>query len=216
MIQRLREGSPSGGAWDVLLFSGGGNDIVSNPMALWVRDFAAGKLPEALIHRPRYDAALAIVRAGYEDLIAMRDALSPQTQLVFHAYDFTISDGRGICHLDPWLKPTFDLRGFPSQQAGFKVVKLMLSDLAKMLSVLEAKSPKVAFINGQGTLAPDPGNWHNEPHPSRQGFALFAVLFHERLKQLFPDRVSGRRPGLTRHVLGTQARGDTSSRPQSL
>jgi len=189
MTRQLRDGSPSGGAWDVLLFSGGGNDIVSNPMALWVRDFAAGKPPEDLIHRPRYDAALAIVRAGYEDLIAMRDALSPQTQLIFHAYDFAVPDGRGICHLGPWLKPTFDLRGFPSQQAGFEVVKLMLSDLAKVLASLEAAHPKVGFINGQGTLAPERDNWHNELHPSRQGFEKFAVLFHERLTALFPNRV---------------------------
>lgn len=189
MTQRLRDGSPSGGAWDVLMFSGGGNDIVSNPMALWVRDFAASKPPESLIHRPRYDAALAIVRAGYEDLIAMRDALSPQTQLIFHAYDFAVPDGRGICHLGPWLKPTFDLRGFPSQQAGFEVVKLMLSDLAKMLASLEAAHPKVSFINGQGTLAPDRDNWHNELHPSRQGFERFAVLFHGRLRALFPLQI---------------------------
>ena len=189
MAQQLRDGSPAGGAWDVLLFSGGGNDIVSNPMALWVRDFAPGKPPESLIHRTRYDAALAIVRAGYEDLIAMRNALSPQTQLVFHAYDFAVPDGRGICHIGPWLKPTFDLRGFPSQQAGFEVVKLMLSDLAQMLRELETKHPKVSFINGQGTLAPKPENWHNELHPSRQGFEKFAVLFHERLRALFPNRV---------------------------
>jgi hypothetical protein len=189
MTKQLRDGSPSGGAWDVLLFSGGGNDIVSNPMALWVRDFAAGQPPESLIHRPRYDAALAIVRAGYEDLIAMRDALSPKTQLVFHAYDFAMPDGRGICHLGPWLKPTFDLRGFPSQQAGFEVVKLMLSDLAKVLASLETAHSKVSFINGQGTLAPERDNWHNELHPSRKGFEKFAVLFHERLKALFPNRV---------------------------
>lgn len=189
MAQQLRDGCPSGGPWDVLLFSGGGNDIVANPMALWVRDFAAGQPPESLVHRPRYDAALAIVRAGYEDLIAMRDALSPMTQLVFHAYDFAVPDGRAVCHLGPWLKPTFDLRGFPSQQAGFEVVKLMLSDLAKMLASLEAVHPKLTFINGQGTLAPDRDDWHNELHPSRKGFEKFAVLFHEQLRALFPNRL---------------------------
>jgi hypothetical protein len=189
MAQQLRDGSPSGGAWDVLLFSGGGNDIVANPMALWVRDFAAGQPPAALIHRARYDAALAIVRAGYEDLIALRDALSPGTQLVFHAYDFALPDGRGICHLGPWLKPTFDLRGFPSQQAAFEVVKLMLSELADMLTALQTAHPRVTFINGQGTLAPQRDSWHNELHPSRQGFDAFAALFRDRLKVLFPDRV---------------------------
>ncbi|MEJ8853529.1 hypothetical protein WKW79_03055 [Variovorax robiniae] len=189
MAEQLSAGCPTGGEWEVLLFSGGGNDIVANPMALWVRDFVAGQPPEQLIHRPRFDAALAIVRAGYEDLIALRDALSPRTHLVFHAYDFALPDGRGVCHLGPWLKPTFDLRGFTSQQAGAKVVRLMLSDLASMLQALATAHQGVTFINGQGTLAAKPESWHNELHPSRQGFDKFADLFHARLKALFPSRM---------------------------
>lgn len=189
MAQQLRNGCPAGGAWDVLLFSGGGNDIVDDPMALWVRDFTAGLPPEQQIHRPRFDVALAMVRAGYEDLIEMRDALSPGTHLIFHTYDFAIPDGRGICHLGPWLKPTLDLRGFPSQAAGFEVVKVMLSEFALMLQSLQAAHTAVTVINGQGTLAPQPSSWHNELHPSRQGFNQFADLFHERLKALFPNRV---------------------------
>ena len=39
LISSSPTGCPAGGPWDVLLFSGGGNDIVDNPMALWVRDF---------------------------------------------------------------------------------------------------------------------------------------------------------------------------------
>ena len=69
------------------------------------------------IHQARFDTALALVRAGYEDLISLRDELSPSTHLVFHGYDFAIPDGRGICHLGPWLKPTFDLRKFPTRAA---------------------------------------------------------------------------------------------------
>ena len=39
LTEQLRNGCPAGGPWDVLLFSGGGNDIVDNPMALWIRDW---------------------------------------------------------------------------------------------------------------------------------------------------------------------------------
>ena len=37
LIEQLTHRCPAGGAWDAMLFSGGGNDIVDNPMALWVR-----------------------------------------------------------------------------------------------------------------------------------------------------------------------------------
>ena len=190
LSNRLKAGSPAGGPWDVLLFSGGGNDIVDNPMALWIRDFNRSTPAADHIIQHRFDAALALVRAGYEDLIAFRDSLSPQTHLIFHAYDFAIPDGRGVCFLGPWLKPAFDSHGFPKTGGvSQEVVKEMLSQFAVMLRDLETRHPRVTTINAQGTLAPVKASWHNELHPSRAGFDEFARIFHERLKALFPGRV---------------------------
>jgi hypothetical protein len=187
LAEQFTNGCPAGGPWDVLLFSGGGNDIVDNPMALWVKDWNPALPPGDHIHKARFDAALALVRAGYEDLIELRDKLSQTTHLVFQGYDFAIPDGRGICGFGPWLQPTFKLRKFPTLAAGQAVVKAMLQQFAAMLTSLA--SPTVTFINGQGTLAPQPNSWHNELHPARAGFQQFADLFHVRLKALFPDRV---------------------------
>jgi len=190
IVEQLTNGCPAGGPWDAMLFSGGGNDIVDNPMALWIRDFKQGASPASLIHQPRFDAALALVRAGYEDLIALRNKLSPSTHLFFQGYDFAIPDGRGICGLGPWLLPTFQLRGFPSNGAVARaVVKAMLQQFAALLTALAAQ-PKVTFINGQGTLAPTTSSWHNELHPSSAGFDQFADLFQRELKKVFPNRVA--------------------------
>lgn len=189
LIECLTEGCPAGGPWDAMLFSGGGNDIVDNPMALWVRDFVPGAAPADLIHQERFATALALVRAGYEDLIALRDALTPGTHLLFHGYDFAIPDGRGICNKGPWLSPTFELRRFPDRDSAFAVVKEMLTRFAAMLKALESH-PKVTFIATQGTLQPVPAAWHNELHPAKAGFETFADLFHAQLKTLFPERVA--------------------------
>jgi hypothetical protein len=187
LADQLRRGCPAGGPWDVLLFSGGGNDVVDNPMALWIKDFDAAFPPAGLINQPRFDAVLALVRAGYEDLISLRDALSPTTHLVFHAYDFAIPDGRGICNLGPWLKPTFDMRGFPTRDSAFEVVKVILQQFAALLKSLTRAN--VSFINAQGTLTPQPSSWHNELHPAKDGFNRFAEIFHQELKARFPARV---------------------------
>src|SRR5262245_12212257 len=189
LIEQFTNGCPAGGPWDAMLFSGGGNDIVDNPMALWIRDFNPTLPPAAQIHQARLDAALALVRAGYEDLISLRDRLSPQTHLFFHGYDFAIPDGRGICFLGPWLEPTFDLRGFPTQAAAFEVMTILLQQFAALLESLESSHSKVTFINGQGTLVPTPRSWHNELHPAKSGFEAFATLFHDALKSVFPNQV---------------------------
>jgi hypothetical protein len=189
LITQFTNGCPAGGSWDAMLFSGGGNDIVDNPMALWVKDFDPHIPIEEHLHAQRFDTALALVRAGYEDLIALRDRLSPTTKLIFHAYDFAIPDGRGICFLGPWLKPTFDLRKFPNQAGAARVVKEMLVRFATMLSQLAVAHTDVLFINAQGTLAPVSSSWHNELHPARKGFQQFAERFRSELKQLFPQKV---------------------------
>jgi hypothetical protein len=188
LSRHLTDGCPAGGPWDVLLFSGGGNDIVDNPMALWVIDWNPNIPPEAHIHQARFGAALALVRAGFEDLIALRDQLSPNTHLIFHGYDFAIPDGRGVCFLGPWLEPTFKLRKFPNRAAMSAVVRGMLEQFAAMLTALS--TPNVTFLNTQGTLSPQPSSWHNELHPSKQGFEKFALLFQAKLKALFPARVA--------------------------
>jgi hypothetical protein len=96
------------------------------------------------------------VRAAYEVLIGLRDSLSPKTRLFFHAYDFAIPDGRGVCYLGPWLKPTFDLRGFPTQASAFGVMKILLEQFAAMIRSLELSHAGVTVINSQGTLVPRP------------------------------------------------------------
>ncbi len=130
-----------------------------------------------------------MVRAGYEDLIALRNAISATTHLVFHGYDFAIPDGRGICNKGPWMKPAFDLRGFPDRASAFAVVKVMLKRFAAMLDDL-AQAPGVSVVKTQGTLAEQPSAWHNELHPQKAGFETFAGLFHAALKARFPARVA--------------------------
>jgi hypothetical protein len=197
LMQLLTDGCPAGGPWEALLFSGGGNDIVDNPMALWLRDFNPSLPPAAQINQPRFDSALALVRAGYEDLIDLRNQLSPGTHLFFHAYDFAFPDGRGVCTLGPWLEPAFKLRKFPPFEPGnpvgpgHAVVKEMLTQFATMLTGLEAADPKkkITFIDTHRTLAPAPSSWDNELHPNGDGFDLFAELFHKEVEAVFPGRV---------------------------
>ncbi len=189
LIDQLSNGSPAGGSWDVLLFSGGGNDIVGNPMALWIQDFKTGVPPANLLNKARFEVALKLVQAGYEDLIEMRDTLSPSTHLMFHGYDFAIPDGRGICGMGPWLKPAFDLRRFPSLQPALAVVKSMLQQFAAMLQAFASSHRDVTFVNTQGVLQPVTASWHNELHPSKSGFNSVADIFHLNLKTLFPNRV---------------------------
>src|SRR4051794_32409189 len=47
---------------------------------------------------------------------------------------------------------------------------------------IDLSGPTVTFINGQGTLPPQPSSWNNELHPEKAGFEKFADLFQTKLK----------------------------------
>jgi hypothetical protein len=190
LVDHLQKGCPAGGPWDVLLFSGGGNDVVDNHLEECVKEYDPAIPVQNHIEQGKYNAVLTLLRKGYEDLIAIRDTSSPTTHLIFHAYDFAIPDGRDAVIFGPWLEPTFNLRRFPRRprlQEKIEVVKAMLQQFAALLQSLER--PGVTFINTQDTLSPQPSSWHNEMHPEKAGFNCFAKIFHEKLKELFPGRV---------------------------
>lgn len=189
LTTQLASGMQPGKPWDVLLFSGGGNDIVGDPMALWVDDYNPGVPAEQLLNEARFAAALRMVQSGYEDLVQLRNRHSPGTLLILHSYDFAIPDGRGVCGYGPWLKPAFDLRGFPSMLPRVQVVNAMLKKFAGMLQTLADHHPGVIFINTQATLSPVAASWHNELHPSEEGFDKVAAVIHQRIQALFPGRV---------------------------
>jgi len=110
--------------------------------------------------------------------------------MFFHTYDFAIPDGRGVCFLGPWLKPTVVVRMFPDDGVAARaVVQWMLRRFAAMLKDLQDSTSGVTVVDGQGTLPGTSDAWHNELHPSRNGFDEFAHLFRAALKQRFPAHV---------------------------
>jgi hypothetical protein len=191
LAKELKRMVDLGTPYDVLLFSGGGNDIVGDPLCLWVQTFDSTIPPAQHVQTARYQAALGLVRAGYEDLIAIRDAVSPTTRLLLHAYDFAIPDGSGVCFYGPWLKPSFDLRGFPTMTTtnGAAVVKEMLTLFRTLLAQLAAAQPSsVALVETQNTLQ-GPADWDNELHPDPGGFDAIVEKFRAKLAALFPGRI---------------------------
>jgi hypothetical protein len=188
LAEELQRMTNLGTPYDVLLFSGGGNDIVGDPLCLWIKTWDPNFPPAQHVQAARFQAALDLVRAAYEDLVAIRGATSPGTRILLHAYDFAIPDGRKVCFFGPWLKPSFDLRGFPTISDGAGAVVKMLEGFRDTLAALAAAHPNVTLVGTQGTLN-GTADWHNELHPSKGGFDAIVEVFRAQLAVLFPGRV---------------------------
>jgi hypothetical protein len=184
ITRRLTDGVPDvGGAFDILLFSGGGNDLVGDQFCIWLKQYQPGMSAQDVIDTPRLDAVLAIVEAGYRDLLEIRNAMSPTTSVFLHTYDFAVPNGKGVCGVGPWLRPSLKFRQVPQPlRAG--VVKEMLVRFDSRVRQLAAGYPKVYVVPTQGTLSAS--EWDNEIHPDRKGFEKVAGKFAAELRAKFP------------------------------
>ena len=176
---------------DFLWHSGGGLGGIALA-ALLGRDGALGadKRPDGgLHHRPKAKRVVQLFMAGAASHLDLFDFKPELVKRHGRPSDFGEHVEAFQNGLGPWLKPTFDLRGFPTQVSAFGVMKILLEQFAAMIRSLELSHAGVTVINSQGTLVPRPGSWHNELHPSKDGFKVFAKLWHDSLKAAFPTRV---------------------------
>ncbi len=177
--------------FNVLLFSGGGNDIVGEHFVLWVKDRNSVQGdPRRAINDPVFEAMLDVIQAGYEQLIAIRDRIAAQTPgrsitIFLHAYDFARPTGKDVCGIGPWLKPSLEYRGWTDRAEANEVVRQALSRFRARLAMLAR--PDVILVPTQGTLADN--EWNDELHPSERGFKKIAEVFYDAMQAKFPDQL---------------------------
>jgi hypothetical protein len=185
ITRRLVDGIPNEARpFDILLFSGGGNDLVGDQFCIWLKKFQAGMSAPDIIDTGRFECVLGIVEAGYRDIIEIRNTESPKTAIYLHTYDFAIPDGRPACGVGPWLKPSLDFRGVPASLQR-DVVKDMLLRFGKRIHQVAGNYTNVFVVPTQGTLSND--EWSNEIHPDRTGFDKLADRFAAALGSKFPS-----------------------------
>jgi hypothetical protein len=157
---------------DILLFSGGGNDIAGNQLVTLLNQNRDGDVLKAIAW-DRLDAALDLTMAMYDDLDELRNEIAPECLIVTHEYDFAIPRDRGILWIGPWIKPSLEYCGWTRTKDQQDIVKLLLNEFGKRLEDWDA--PNHLHISTQGTLSA--ADWHDEMHPNRSGFNRIARKF---------------------------------------
>lgn len=185
IAKRLEQSVNDKEPFDALLFSGGGNDIVGDQLCIWLKAYAQGMPADQVVDTGRFDAVLSIVEAGYQDLVEIRNHISPETTIFLHTYDFAVPSGKGVCRIGPWLEPSLKFRGVP-KALQWDVVHEILVHFDQRIRILASNARDVMLVSTQGTLQPTDEWWANEPHPTDKGFKAIAQKFQAALKARFP------------------------------
>ncbi len=176
----------------ILLFSGGGNDII-DAMPEILRPKCPGVGWRSCINDDALAETIGSIRTGYESLLGLRDRHNPHCHIFTHAYDFPTVNGEPIRIFGkpvrrPPITTEFRRKGFKRPEDRRKIVRFVLAEFHAMLYELEmdALNP-FTVVDTRGTL--HPVHWQDEMHPSDRGFGLVARRIGRAIRKYFPQAI---------------------------
>lgn len=172
---------------DVLLYSGGGNDIVGQwDMEFFLKQKTSGMGWEKCIKKQRFMRKLTQIKTAWLDLLALRDDHSPETVIITHGYDYPIPRNEGFTIFNfrlvgSWMYPAMVEKGINDPQDQREIAKWMIAGLNTMLNGIAAGKKGFRVANTPGTVAED--EWADEIHPNKKGFEKVAKLLTDQIKE---------------------------------
>jgi hypothetical protein len=200
VVRNSREKKPK-----AFLFSGAGNDFAGPEFILAIHHAAAKK---SGLNRGVVDALFReylepdIRRVVETATAAARGAGLGSIPVILHGYDHAFPDGRAAVNLwikkiGPWTHPSFAMKGYPYRNDADltirrRIVSSMIDGVYQMMDRIKADYQNVTVVDVRGTL-PTRKDWHDELHPSRDGFRKVAALFHQAITKALGNRSGGTR-----------------------
>ncbi|MEO6072281.1 MAG: SGNH/GDSL hydrolase family protein [Burkholderiales bacterium] len=200
--QSMDAGPPKFGYdWDIILLSGGGNDLIDYAKDL-IKPIAevTGGNPADFVRADRLDAVLQYIQQAYRNIVGLRDgprSTCAGKPLVTHTYDHATPRNAPTKFFEaqvrgPWLFPAFVAAGVPENLFN-ALSDYLIGALAKAILDLQHGAnplPNFHVVDTRGTLeraalgtTGNDHDWLNEIHPNRGGYGKLAGPFSEIVRQ---------------------------------
>ncbi len=167
---------------NVLLFSGGGNDIVGEyDIDLFLKPKSPGMKWKDCLHLDRFTRKLDQVELAYRLLIDVVDefAMAPKPVIITHTYDYPLPSYHGaefiggIIKMKSWMKPYMVNKGITAEGAQQKIARFMIGEFSRRIKKVAADNPQKLFVaDTLNTLARE--EWLNEIHATSKGYKKIA------------------------------------------
>ena len=203
----LRDALTAGVAWDLLLLSGGGNDLIDAADEILLspqeRNASPGVGPGNYCDPGELDNLMRTVQEGYRTIVALRDGPDSTARgkpILTHTYDYITPRNAParfllVPLLGPWLFKALTEAAVP--EADWHPVSDYLTDrLAEAILALRTGAnplPDFHVVDTRGTLTRakagdigESGDWMNEIHPSIDGYKKLARPLTDGLERRLP------------------------------
>ncbi|HEY0141602.1 MAG TPA: SGNH/GDSL hydrolase family protein [Thermoanaerobaculia bacterium] len=173
---------------DVLLFSGGGNDIVGPELLQFIAPRPAAFDVDAALATDALRQRFQDIRAAYARLIQMRREVAPACIVVTHGYADVVPTGKKAImwgfSAGPWIKPFLIERGYTDPGEHRAIVRALMAQFNEIVDSFA--DPHFIKVDFRGVISDT--EWNDEIHPSRKGFEDAARKLHRTLQGLLPDK----------------------------
>lgn len=178
---------------DLLLISGGGNDVVGeNDFERFIRSpYQPGYVTaQDCIQIDRLARKIEQVKLAYLELLDIRDQYSSDTLVITHCYDYPYPSLKGakfwggIYKTASWMKPYMDAAGIPNDMQR-AVTTVFMDSLAQCFLQIATERTGFIAVDTRETLDRE-GQWVNEIHPTSSGFKLIANKMLSTIREKFP------------------------------
>ena len=163
---------------DVLLLSGGGNDMLhSGRLRDYLFDYETGMGEHEVLNRVSWETFLRQLKTTYQGVFNSMTRRFPHLQIFFHGYDYALPREGGT-----WLGGPLAERGVP-KKLWKNVVKILIDEFNEVGQSLAGEfDSQVTHIDCRGLVGATPGKWFDELHPKDEGYAKVAAKFAEGIE----------------------------------
>lgn len=182
--------------WDLILLSGGGNDLIDAAQAP-PSNMPAQRLllaaaewgppeqgPDRYISEAGWATFASHMGEVMDQFLAVRDGgQNADTPVVFHSYDYPTPRDAPAPLVGPWLYRAMNDRYAIPSADWIALSTVLINRLFALLTELVTQRPQkgLSLIDTRGTIQPaglgsvgPDGDWQNEIHPTAHGYSLLA------------------------------------------
>jgi len=176
--------------FQLLLYSGGGNDVVADNLKHYISDKENGIGPLNRVIQNTTFARIEELKSKFIDLIELVEKHQDNCPIIVNGYSpITPSDKGfeilGFKVLGPWVKPTLDEKGVPAKYQA-ELINFIMDLFNQMLLTLSQQYPSFHYIDLRKQKL-NKRDWANEIHPTSSGFKKLSKHYEGKLKQLVPS-----------------------------
>jgi hypothetical protein len=174
----------------VFLISGGGNDLVGEPLRVLLNHKKSGRqllresFADYVINDYLHDAYVEAARRVWSEV-------DPAIQIITHGYAYARPTGRpAFKAFGPWLKPSFDQEGI-SYDEGKDIIKKLIDMFNAMLMGLGTRDPRFLHVDFRPKVGNHRRDWDDEMHLDTDPLEVAGDLLNCKIKEALGEPMDG-------------------------